>query len=520
MRATASRQEIEVSAWLNDLALDQYATAFAANDIDRATLATLTDADLKELGVASLGHRKKLLQAIALLGPHPSPSAASYTPRHLAERILAARDTLVGERKEVTVLFADVQGSLSLIEGLDPEQSAARLAPVIEAMMAAVHRFEGTVNKVQGDGIMALFGAPVAHEDHAIRAGYAALAMRDAIAAQAERTRREHGYEVRARVGLHSGEVVVRGIGTDLSVDYDAIGPTVHLANRLEQLALPGTIRISAATQRLAAGFLAVAPLGPVPVKGLSEPIEIFDLQGATGARNRLQALGERGLSPFVGRAGEVAMLEHALDRAKGGEGRVVGLVGEPGVGKSRLAFEFARSPGTAGCLVLAGSSVSYGRATSWLPVIDLLRAYFRIDAGDDDDERAVREKVMGKVLAIDQSLARAARIVLRLLKVTADFPEWDALEPPQRRRMTLDAIRALLLAAAAIQPLVLIFEDLHWADGETLALLDGLIGGIATHRVMLLATLRPEFAHDWGGRSTYAQAGSTRCRPSASRTC
>jgi class 3 adenylate cyclase/pimeloyl-ACP methyl ester carboxylesterase len=503
---------MDVTDWLKTHGLDRYAAAFAANNVDAEVLPTLTDADLKVLGVASLGHRKKLLLAIsALAGPPgsaagelPVPPVAPRPPRHLAERILAARETLLGERKEVTVLFADVQGSLGLIEGLDAEQSAARLLPAIETMAAAVHRFEGTVAKVQGDGIMALFGAPVAHEDHALRAGYAALAMRDSLAELSERTRREEGYEMRARVGLHSGEVVVRGIGTDFSVDYDAIGPTVHLANRLEQLALPGTIRLSAATRRLAEGYLAVESLGLVPVKGSSEPIEVYDLRGATGARNRLQALGERGLSPFVGRSAELAVLEDALARAKAGEGRVVGLVGEAGVGKSRLGFELSRSAAARGCLVLSGASVSYGRATPWVPILDLLRAYFRIDSADD--ERAVREKVTGKALALDASLARTARILLTLFAITADFPEWSNLEPPQRRRLTLDAIRTLLLAEAAIQPLLLIVEDLHWADGETLALLDGLIGGIVAHRVMVLATYRPEFVHPWGGRSAFLQ--------------
>ncbi|MEX2649662.1 MAG: alpha/beta fold hydrolase [Alphaproteobacteria bacterium] len=504
---------LDIAAWLQALGLGQYAAPFAANDIDGDTLATLADGDLKELGVASLGHRKKILQAISALSDRPAPpvpeapalpARPGSIPRHLAERILAARETLVGERKEVTVLFADVQGSFALIEDLDPEQTAARLAPVVDAMIAAVHRFEGTVNKVQGDGIMALFGAPIAHEDHALRACYAALAMRDEIAELCERTRRSEGYEALARVGVHSGEVVVRAIGTDLSVDYDAIGQTVHLASRLEQLALPGTIRLSAATHRLATGFVTVESLGPVPIKGLSEPIEVFELRGATSARNRLQALGKRGLSPFVGRQDEMAVLDRALRLAKAGQGQIVALVGEPGVGKSRMSFEFARSPAAADDLVLAGNSVSYGRATSWLPVIELLKAYFHVEPGDD--ERAIREKVTGKVLSLDEALRPAARMALRLLKVAVNDPAWDALEPPQRRRMAIDAVRSLLVAESLVQPLVLIFEDLHWADAETLSLLDSLVAVLPTNRVMMLVTYRPEFSHGWGGRGHYTQ--------------
>src|SRR5262249_27686619 len=226
----------------------------------------------------------------------------SYTPRHLAEKILTSRPVLEGERKQVTVLFADLKGSMELLADRDPEEARQLLDPVLERMMEAVHRYEGTVNQVMGDGIMALFGAPIAHEDHAMRACYAALAMQEAIRRYTVDVRRRHGIEVQIRVGLNSGEVVVRAIGNDLHMDYTAVGQTTHLAARMEQLAMPGSTRLTAETLRLVEGLVEVQSLGPVPVRGLAEPVEAFELIGASPVRRRLQAAAARGLTRFVGR--------------------------------------------------------------------------------------------------------------------------------------------------------------------------------------------------------------------------
>src|SRR5262245_23086188 len=326
--------KVDVAAWLGRLGLGQYARAFAENDIDNEALCSLTADDLRELGIRSLGHRRKLLAEIAKLSAaaeQTTPSPDSYTPPHLAEQILRSRSTLEGERKQITVLFADVVGSTQLIEGLDPEIAETRLSPALRAMMAAVHRYEGTVNKVQGDGIMALFGAPLAHEDHALRACLAALAMQEAI-------RRDLGGDLGIRVGLHSGEVVVRSIGNDLSMDYDAIGPTVHLAGRMEQLATPGTIKLTRDTYGLVEGFVQVRSLGPTLVKGISGSIELFELTGSSSARSAWDVRAARGLSEFVGREAELAILNKTLNEAEAGHGRVVAIAGEPGLGKSRLA--------------------------------------------------------------------------------------------------------------------------------------------------------------------------------------
>jgi class 3 adenylate cyclase len=266
-------------------------------------------------------------------GGAASRSPQSYTPKHLAEKILASKAALEGERKQVTVLFADLKGSMELLADRDPEEARKILDPVLEHMMEAVHRYEGTVNQVMGDGIMALFGAPLAHEDHAVRACYAALRMQESVRRYAEGARREHGVTVRIRVGLNSGEVVVRAIGGDLHMDYTAVGQTTHLAARMEQLAEPGSILLSPATMELAEGYVEVNPVGPLPVKGLPVPVEVYELVGAGAVRSRLHAAAARGLTRFVGRDSEVDQLRQALERAQAGHGQVVAVVGEPGVG-------------------------------------------------------------------------------------------------------------------------------------------------------------------------------------------
>src|SRR5215471_12109202 len=312
------------------------------------------------------------------------------------EKILASRADLEGERKQVTVLFADIKGSTELIASLDPEAARRLLDPALHLMMEAVHRYEGTVNQVLGDGIMALFGAPVAHEDHAVRACYAALAMQAAMQRYAEEVRRTQGLAVQMRVGLNSGEVVVRAIGNDLHMDYSAVGQTTHLAARMEQLATPGSILLTAATLRLVEGLVRVNALGPVPVKGLAEPVEVFELVGVTAIRQRLQAAAARGLSRFVGRDHELESLQQALQQAGAGHGQMVAAVGEAGVGKSRLVYEFAHSHRTQGWLVLESASVSYGKATPYLPVVEVLKRYVHVE--DGDDPRTIRAKVTGHI--------------------------------------------------------------------------------------------------------------------------
>ena len=437
--------------------------------------------------------------------PEPRlPSPQSYTPKHLGEQVLASRAALEGERKQVTVVFADMKGSLELLADRDPEQARKLLDPVLEHMMEAVHRYEGTVNQVMGDGIMALFGAPLAHEDHAVRACYAALAMQAAMRHAAEEMRRSQGVEPQIRVGLNSGEVVVRAIGNDLHMDYSAVGQTTHLAARMEQLAPPGSIRLTAATLRLVEGLVRVNPLGPVPVKGLAKPIEVFELIGASAIRRRLQAATGRGLTRFVGREAEISALGQALARAGAGYGQVVALVGEPGVGKSRLVYEFVHSHRTRDWLVLESASVSYGKATPYFPVIDLLKSYCKIDSRDDT--RTIRGKLTGQVLTLDEGFHEAIPALLMLLEALPDDSPFLKLDPLQRRQRTIEALKRLLLRESQVQPQLLVFEDLHWIDSETQALLDSLVESLPTARLLLLVNYRPEYQHTWGSKTYYTQ--------------
>jgi class 3 adenylate cyclase/tetratricopeptide (TPR) repeat protein len=434
----------------------------------------------------------------------PPPSPLRYTPGYLAEKILTSRSALEGERKQVTVLFADLKGSMELLADRDPEEARQLLDPVIERMIEAVHRYEGTVNQVMGDGIMALFGAPLAHEDHAVRACYAALRMQESVTRYGDEMQRSYGIPVQIRVGLNAGAVVVRAIDSSLHMDYTAVGQTTHLAARMEQMAKPGSVLITAETLRLAEGLVQARPLGPVPVRGLAQPIEVFELIRAIPTRTRLQAAAARELTRFVGRQVELEALRLALERTGTGHGQVVAVIGEAGVGKTRLFYEFTQAPRTQGWLILDSHSVSYGKATPYLPVRDLLKVYFEID--DRDGARKIREKVTGKLLTLDPTLGAAVPALLTLLDVPVDDLSWQALDPPQRRQRTLEALKRLLLRESQAHPLLIVVENLHWIDAETQAFLNILLESLPTARVLLLVNYRPEYTHGWGGKTYYTQ--------------
>ena len=427
-----------------------------------------------------------------------------YTPKHLTERILTTKRALEGERKQVTVLFADLKGSMELLADRDPEEARRLLEPVLERMMEAVHRYEGTVNQVMGDGIMALFGAPLAHEDHGVRACYAALRMQEAVKRHAEEIQRTHGAPIQIRVGINSGEVVVGTIGNDLRMDYTAVGQSTHLAARMEQAAMPGSILLTGATLHLAEGYVQVRPLGRLAVKGLGEPVDAYELVGAEAVRTRLQAAATRGLTRFIGRAVELERLQKAWAKAAAGRGQIVAVAGEPGVGKSRLFYEFARSRPREPWLMLESGSVEYGKATAYLPMIDLLKAYFKI--ADRDDHRAIREKVQSRLFELDESLKSAVAPVLALLDTPYADAEWDKLDPAQRRQRTFDSVKRILLHESQVQPLLIVFEDLHWVDSESQAFLEGLVETLPLSRMLLLVNYRPEYRDPWGDRPYYTR--------------
>jgi class 3 adenylate cyclase/tetratricopeptide (TPR) repeat protein len=431
-------------------------------------------------------------------------SPKSYTPQHLADKILTSRAALEGERKQVTVLFADIKGSMELLADRDPEDAQKLLDPVLERMIEAVHRYEGTVNRVMGDGVMALFGAPIAHEDHAVRACYAALRMQETVSQYADEVQRSHKVPVAIRVGLNSGEIVVCAIGNDLHMDYTVVGQTAHLAARMEQMAKPGSVLTTANTLQLAEGYVAMKPLGPQPVKGLADLVSVYEVTGAGAARTRLQAAARRGLTRFVGRDLELEQLRRAQQLAGQGRGQVVAIVGEAGVGKSRLVHEFVHSHHTADWLVLESNPTSYGHATPYLPVIELLRHSFKINV--HDSTQSIHEKVTSRILTLDQSLQDAIPPVLDLLDALDDRDPFRSLDPALRRQRTYQAVIRLLLSESRVQPVIAVFEDLHFNDSLTVGLLNELVVAAQNARLLLVISYRPEYRDEWRNRPGYHQ--------------
>src|SRR5713101_2472785 len=433
-----------------------------------------------------------------------------YTPPHLAEHILAeweameARGASNGERKTITALFADIKGSMDLIEDLDPEEARSLIDPTLNLMMEAVHRYEGYVVQSTGDGIFALFGAPIAHKDHPQRALYAALRMQEEGKRHAEKLRQEKGINLQIRVGINTGEMVLRSIRKDdLHAEYTPVGHSTSLASRMESLATPGSIVVSEHTYKLTEGYFEFKALGAARVKGVSEPLHIYEVLGVGPLRTRLQLSARRGLVRFVGRQHELVQMQKALEQARGGHGQIVAVMGEPGVGKSRLCYEF-KLISQAGCVVLETFSVAHGKAYPYLPLIDLLKNYFQITP--QDDERRRREKVMGKVLALDRSLEDILPYLLALLGIAESASSLQEMDPQIKRQRTFAAIKRLLVRESLNQPLILLFEDLQWLDAETQAFLLLLSVHVATARIVLLVNYRPEYQHEWGSRTYYSQ--------------
>jgi class 3 adenylate cyclase len=438
-----------------------------------------------------------------------APPATSVSDSSIPLRIeVVAPDELDGERKTVTALFADIKGSMKLIEDLDPEEARAIVDPALKLMIEAVHRYDGYIVQSTGDGIFALFGAPVAHEDHPQRALYAALRMQEQLSRYSGQLRAQGKLPLQARAGINTGEVVVRSLQTRAGhTEYTPIGHSTSLAARMQALAPVGSIAATGVTRKLCEGYFTFKSLGPTLVKGASEPVEVYEVTGFGPLRTRFQRAAARGLTKFVGRQREIEALRHAAELASAGHGQVVAVMAEPGVGKSRLFHEF-KLVSESEWMTLEAFSVSHGKASAYLPLLELLRDYFHIAA--TDDSRTRREKVTGRVLALDRSLEDALPYLFGLLGLSEGDDPLAQMDPQLRRRRTHEAIKRLLLRESLNQPLMIIFEDLHWIDGETQSLLNLLVDSIATARILLLLNYRPEYRHEWGSRTHYTQLSIT----------
>jgi predicted ATPase/class 3 adenylate cyclase len=430
----------------------------------------------------------------------PAPSAAGAI-RVNQESALA--ELPEGERKTVTALFADLKGSTELMEDLDPEDARAIIDPALRIMVEAVRRYEGYVVQSTGDGIFALFGAPAAYEDHPQRALYAALQMQHELREHRQRRAAEGSHALDARVGVNTGEVVVRSVEIGGKVEYTPIGHTANLASRLQTMAPVGSIAVSEHTRNLCEGYFELRAIGPMAVRGISEAINIYEVTGLGSLRTHFQLSTRRGLTRFVGRERELAQMQRALELALSRHGQVVSVMAEAGTGKSRLFYEFkARLPLT--CKLLEAYSVSHGKASPWLPVLELLRGYF--DIRETDDAAARREKVRAALGALHPALNETLPYLYVLLGIQGTPDPIAQMDPQSKRQRTLDAVKRIVLGESLKQPVVVIFEDLHWIDEQTQTLLDLLVDGVANTRVLLLFNYRPEYRHEWTNKSYYSQ--------------
>jgi class 3 adenylate cyclase len=437
--------------------------------------------------------------------PPASRSPRDYTPKHLAEKILNSKSALEGERKQVTVLFADIQGSMQLATQLDAESWHELLERYFAILNDAVHRFEGTVNQYTGDGIMALFGAPIAHEDHAQRACYAALEARDRLREFADELRVAQGLNFSCRIGLNSGDVVVGKIGEDLRMDYTAQGATVGIAQRIEQLAAPGHVYLSGATERLVAGYFQLRPMGKTDLKGLAEALPLFELEAPGSARNRLDVAATRGLSRFVGRIAEMQTLEAALANAESGHGQVIGVVGEAGLGKSRLCFEFVEHCRGKGVPVFEAHCPAHGKNIPYLPILELLRNYFDIKA--DDNARQARQKIAGTLALLDATLQEASPVLFEFMAVGDPDDPAPAMDAEAKQRQLYELIHRLIRAQDARgQVSVTLIDDLHWIDAGSDGFVNQLVSAVEGKHALVVLNFRPEYRAAFAARAHYQQ--------------
>jgi len=450
--------------------------------------------------------------------PASERSPLDYTPKHLADKILQSKSALEGERKQVTVLFVDVKGSMDLAEQLGAEQWHGVLDRFFQILAEGVHRFEGTINQYTGDGIMALFGAPIAHENHAQRACYAALQLRDEITHYATDVKREFGLGFSMRMGIHSGEVVVGTIGDDLRMDYTAQGHTVGLAQRMEALASSDTCYLTAATAALVAGYFDLEDLGEFQVKGAREPVRVHQLIGPGAVRTRFDLSRARGLTRFVGRDADMASLENALAQAQAGNGQIVGVVAEAGTGKSRLCYEFIELCRDRGMTILEGHALAHGKNIPSLPMLEVFRAYYGI--AEQDDDRTVREKIAGRLLLIDEDFRETLPVMFEFFGVPDPERPVETLNPDAKRRQLFAVLRRLVQSGPGTNAYnsATLIEDLHWLDPASEAFLEQWVEAIADSPSFLLLNFRPEYKAAWMRKPYYQQLTLTPLGPEAIR--
>ena len=450
------------------------------------------------------------------LSPEPSPKELSfdekidkiqrYLPKGLTEKILSQRDRIEGERKQVTVMFCDMEGFTGLSERIGPEEAYGIMDQVYEILIHKVHDYEGTVNEMTGDGIMALFGAPIALEDAPQRAIRSGLAIHREVARFSDRINqeREEIPPLKMRIGIHTGPVVVGTLGNDLRVEFKAVGDTVNLASRMEGLAEPGTTYVTDDTFKLTEGLFRFEALGERVVKGKKEPASVYRVITHSTRRTRFDVSAERGLTPLVGRERELELLLDGFERAKAGRGQAFSIIAEAGVGKSRLLYEFRKAVANEDVTFLEGKCLSYSRGVAYHPVIDILKGNFDIQEGDDDS--TIKQKVKGglKILAAEE--ASTLPYLLELLSAKDSAIDKIPLTPEARKDKVLEALKRIVLKGSEIRPLILAYEDLHWADKTSEDILKYVLESIPGTRVLMLFTYRPEFVHTWGGKSFHSQ--------------
>ena len=430
----------------------------------------------------------------------------SYTPKHLAEKILSTRSSIEGERKLVTILFADVANSTAMFESLDPESVHDIMDGCFRILMGEIHRYEGTINQFTGDGVMALFGAPIAHEDHAQRACHASLTIQKTLEPYSESLKNRYGIDFKMRIGLNSGPVVVGSIGDDLRMDYTAQGDTANLASRMESNAQPGGVLVSNHIYSQAKEFFEFESVGEIHVKGKEKPIQAFLLIKPTEVETRIAASAAKGLTRFVGRKRHMEALKEAYGTIKSGEGQVVGIVGEAGVGKSRLLLEFRNTLPKGEHWYYEGRCLHYGGSMPYLPILDVTRSFIGVKEGEQ--EHVIRRKLKERILGLDPNLQHIIPPYEELLSLKVDDEEFVKLEPKQKREKTFEAIRDLLIRGSQDRPIVLVMEDLHWIDKTTEEFLTYMIGWLPKTRILLLLLYRPEYTHQWGSKSYYRLIG------------